>query len=51
MADRRELLDLKFNEGLPAPFPLEQILTDEIRELVAEIYSDDYVEWGYRLPQ
>ena len=50
-ADCRELLKVKFNEGLPAPFPLEHILTDEIRQLAADIYADDYVELGYRLTQ
>ncbi len=51
MADRPELLEVKFNEGLQAPYRLEQILTDEIRDLAAGIYAQDYQELGYRLHQ
>ena len=50
MADRKNLITLKFNDGTPAPFSLESVVTDEIRQLVADIYADDYLMLGYGRP-
>jgi hypothetical protein len=50
IADRENLRKFKLNDGTPAPFTVDSVVTDEIRELVAEIYAGDYSMLGYRLP-
>lgn len=50
IADRGNLITLRFNDGTPAPFSLESVVTDEIRQMVSDIYADDYLMLGYRRP-
>jgi len=43
------LLNLKFNEGPPAPYSLKKLIDDEMFDLVAKAYGIDYHWFGYTL--
>ncbi len=48
--DREPLLALRFNEGLPPPFPYEDVLTDEVLERGLRVFAPDFERFAYPLP-
>jgi hypothetical protein len=40
----------RFNEGPKAPFDFEAVMDDEIAAIIARIFADDYLAFGYKPP-
>jgi len=47
VTDIDPLVDLRYNEGLPPPHGYGDILTDEVLDLGARVYAEDYERFAY----
>jgi len=46
-----DILQKRFNEGPPPPFKFNDVLDEQARSLLMNLYQHDYHAFGYRLPQ